>query len=77
MYCVIHYKNMSRRLLNRGYIKQMLLNLLTNENRKQYKVIFSEVFLVDFEHAVLTAIDTNSLYKKLLGRIRNFLLDNI
>ena len=68
---------MSRRLLNRGYIKQMLLNLLTNEDRKQYKVIFSEAFLVDFEHAVLTAIDTNSLYKKLLGRIRNFLLDNI
>lgn len=68
---------MSRRLLNRGYIKQMLLNLLTNEDRKQYKVIFSEAFLVDFEHVVLTVSDTNSLYKKLLGRIRNFLLENI
>ena len=77
MYCVIHYKNMSRRLLNRGYIKQMLLNLLTNEDRKQYKVIFPEAFLVDFEHVVLTASDTNALYKKLLGRIRNFLLENI
>ena len=55
----------------------MLLNLLTNEDRKQYKVIFSEAFLVDFEHVVLTVSDTNSLYKKLLGRIRNFLLENI
>lgn len=55
----------------------MLLNLLTNEDRKQYKVIFSEAFLVDFEHVVLTASDTNALYKKLLGRIRNFLLENI
>ena len=38
-------------------------NLLTNEDRKQYKVIFSEVYFVNFEHVVLISNDTNSLNK--------------